>query len=212
MELTPSDRTLALGHLGYQPGRPPGHSYRRYRARLVTSGRDSARLAILGVTDLPAVHPRSRSVVGVRCAQIPFWLRGVARGPGYARRGEHGEAVRLAAEAARRMTGPGRVRWRPRRASKSACSFDWTSTTKRALASSCSSWAFSFCSRAICASRGSAAGGREAMPGPPAPPCPGTAASPRYGWSTGPPAARSRPSHPAPPRRRRPRPPVCTAR
>src|SRR5487761_1517090 len=37
--------------------------------------------------------------------------------------------------------------------SKSACSFDWTSTTKRALASSCSSWAFSLRSRVICASR-----------------------------------------------------------
>ena len=50
--------------------------------------------------------------------------------------------------------------------SKSACSFDWTSTTKRALASSCSSLAFSFCSRAICASRGSAAGRPRGRSGP----------------------------------------------
>ncbi len=42
--------------------------------------------------------------------------------------------------------------------SKSACSFDCTSATKRALASSWSSLAFSFRSRAICASRGSAGG------------------------------------------------------
>jgi hypothetical protein len=42
--------------------------------------------------------------------------------------------------------------------SKSACSSVCTPATKRALASSCSSLAFSFRSRAICASRGSAAG------------------------------------------------------
>src|ERR1019366_6895294 len=55
--------------------------------------------------------------------------------------------------------------------SKSACSFDCTSTTKRALASSCSSLAFSLRSRAICASRGSAAGRRRrGGPGGPGPP------------------------------------------
>jgi len=44
------------------------------------------------------------------------------------------------------------------RGTQSACSFDWTPTTKRAVASSCSSLAFSLRSRAICASRGSGGG------------------------------------------------------
>ena len=86
--------------------------------------------------------------------------------------------------------------------------FDCTSTTKPALASSCSSLAFSFCSRAICASRGSARRAPRGCFSPAsarasrAPPPLGNEAA-----STGLPGAGSRPSHRrAPPRKR---PDVC---
>ncbi len=90
--------------------------------------------------------------------------------------------------------------------------FDWTSTTKRALASSCSSWAFSFCSRAICASCGSAAGRPRGRAGPVSAPRSRDRRQSTMWLEYRPSRRKIAPFSPGPAGHRRPGPPACAAR
>ena len=78
--------------------------------------------------------------------------------------------------------------------SKSACSFACTSTTKRALASSCSSRCFSPAKQRSVRRAGRGVYGHEVRPTRPTRRRHGPAATPRCGWSTGPRDAAGHPS------------------
>ena len=162
-------------------------------------------------------HDRGRVFADLACAIAdggPGDQRfpGNGRPAGGLRPGRVGPDGVAGAEGGRGWRGPGPVSMLPEIVSKSACSFDCTSATKRALASSCSSLAFSFCSRAICASRGSVAGRPGARPGAAGAPASRARRHSVIRLEYRPSRRRIAPFSPFAAPRKRPGPPACTAR